>query len=186
MKHEETQLKLAQALKELMEHRSFVQIHVKDIVDKAHLTRQTFYRYFKDKYDCVNWYFERVAQNSFKMLEKGMDLEEGLIRKFKLLKAEQRFFYEAFMADDQNCLFQYDYECIYQFYKNILIQKIGFLSDEMDFILKMYCKGSIDMTFEWVKNGMKMEEAEFAKRLILAMPSVLQPYLLTFNETSDK
>ncbi|MFQ7174900.1 MAG: hypothetical protein ACLRQF_24360 [Thomasclavelia ramosa] len=25
------------------------------------MTRQTFYRYFKDKYDLVNWYFEKLV-----------------------------------------------------------------------------------------------------------------------------
>ncbi len=177
---EETKYKIANAMKELMQTQSLAHIHVKDVVDHAHLTRQTFYRCFKDKYDCVNWYFERVAEMSFKQLGKGVDLREGLIRKFRLLRKDQRFFYEAFMADDQNSLFQYDYDCIYEFYSSILIQKIGVLDEKMSFLLRMYCKGSIDMTFEWVKNGMKLSESEFADLLIAAMPLELQKYLLTF------
>ena len=176
--NEKTKLKIAYSMKELMEHSSLSKISVKDIVENAHLTRQTFYRYFKDKYDCVNWYFERVAQMSFKQLGNGVDLEEGLIKKFELLKKDQRFLYEAFMADDQNSLFQYDYDCIYEFYSHILLDKLGELNGEIDFLLKMYCKGSIDMTFEWVKNGMKLSEKEFAHLLIEAMPMKLQIYLL--------
>lgn len=179
--NEKTKLKIADSMKDLMQHASLSKISVKDIVENCSLTRQTFYRYFKDKYDCVNWYFERVAQMSFKQLGNGVKLEEGLIKKFKLLRKDQRFFYEAFMADDQNSLFQYDYDCIYEFYSNILIKKIGFLSSEMDFLLKMYCKGSIDMTFDWVKNDMKLSEEEFAHLLIEAMPQQLQKYLLTFG-----
>lgn len=180
--NEKTKLKIANSMKELMKHNSLSRITVKDIVENCSLTRQTFYRYFKDKYDCVNWYFERVAQMSFKQLGNGINLEEGLIRKFELLRKDQHFFYEAFMADDQNSLFQYDYDCIYEFYSNILIRKIGYLSDEMDFLLRMYCKGSIDMTFDWVKNDMKLSEKEFAHLLIEAMPNQLQKYLLILDK----
>ena len=59
---EETKYKIANAMKELMQTQSLAHIHVKDVVDHAHLTRQTFYRCFKG----VNWYFERVAEMSFK------------------------------------------------------------------------------------------------------------------------
>lgn len=179
--NEKTRLKIASSMKALMEHSTLSKISVKDIVEHCHLTRQTFYRYFRDKYDCVNWYFERIARMSFKQLANGVDLEEGLIKKFELLKKDQRFFYEAFMADDQNSLFQYDYDCIYEFYSHILYEKLGEYNEEIDFLLKMYCKGSIDMTFEWVKNGMKQSEKEIAHFLIEAMPVRLQKYLLTFR-----
>ena len=178
---EKTKLKIANSMKELMQDHSLSKISVKDIVSHAHLTRQTFYRNFKDKYDCVNWYFEQVAEMSFKQLGKGVDLRHGLIRKFELLRKDQHFFYEAFMADDQNSLFQYDYDCIYEFYSKLLIQKMGYLDEELNFLLRMYCKGSIDMTFDWVKNGMKQSEEEFADLLIRAMPLELQKYLLTFE-----
>ena len=179
--NEKTKLKIAYSLKNRMQTNSLSKISIKDIVNDCGLTRQTFYRHFKDKYDCVNWYFERVAQQSFKQLSNGVNLNDGLIKKFELLKADQRFFYEAFMADDKNSLFQYDYDCIYEFYSSIILKKVGALDTEMEFLLKMYCKGSIDMTFEWVKEGMKLSEKEFAHLLIEAMPISLKKYLLVFD-----
>ena len=41
--NEKTKLKIAYSMKELMEHSSLSKISVKDLVDAAHLTRQTFY-----------------------------------------------------------------------------------------------------------------------------------------------
>ncbi|MDD6468213.1 MAG: TetR/AcrR family transcriptional regulator C-terminal domain-containing protein [Erysipelotrichaceae bacterium] len=183
----DTCYKIADSLKELMNKHPLNKITVQDIVSQCGYTRQTFYRYFKDKYDCVNWYFERLAERSFKQLGSGCNLEDGLIKKFKLMRKDQHFFYEAFMADDHNSLFQYDYQCIYEFYSHLIIEKSQQpLSKELDFLLKMYCKGSIDMTFDWVKTGMKMSEAELSRYLVSAMPEMLKPYLLYDTSISWK
>ena len=61
---ERTRDKLARAIKEEMEHTSLDKITVTQIVERAGVTRQTFYRNFKDKYDLVNWHFEQLAQRS--------------------------------------------------------------------------------------------------------------------------
>ena len=62
-KHDETKYIFAQAIKELIKNRPLDKITVTDIVIKAGMTRQTFYRYFMDKYDLVNWYFENFSTN---------------------------------------------------------------------------------------------------------------------------
>ncbi len=179
--NEKTMVKLANSIRELMQDRPLSKISVKDIVENCELTRQTFYRYFKDKYDLVNWYFEKLAQQSFKQLGVSCTLREGLIKKFELIKADRRFFFEAFMADDQNSLFEYDMQCIYEFYEGIIAKKCGgTIEDDVRFLLRMYCKGSIDMTFEWVKTGMTLTEEQFSDLLIEAMPEKLKQYLLVY------
>ncbi len=50
-KHDETRYLFASAIKELIKENPLDKITVTDIVLKAGMTRQTFYRYFKDKYD---------------------------------------------------------------------------------------------------------------------------------------
>ena len=73
-----TREKLAQAIKEEMEQTSLDRITVARIVERAGVTRQTFYRNFKDKYDLVNWHFEQLAQKSFKQMGVSLTLREGL------------------------------------------------------------------------------------------------------------
>ena len=48
---DKTKYWLANSLIDLMAKNSINKITVKDIVDNCGLTRQTFYRYFKDKFD---------------------------------------------------------------------------------------------------------------------------------------
>ena len=48
---EKMKYKLANAMKELLVHTPVDKITVKQIVDQCDVTRPTFYRHFKDKYD---------------------------------------------------------------------------------------------------------------------------------------
>ncbi len=115
-----TRQQLGQAIKEEMEQTSLDKITVTRIVERAGVTRQTFYRNFKDKYDLVNWHFEQLAQRSFKQMGVSLTLREGLIRKFQFLKGEKTFFTQAFRSNDCNSVVAYDYQCILEFYGGIL------------------------------------------------------------------
>lgn len=54
---------LADSLEELLKSKSFDSITVGEISDNCGLSRTTFYRQFKDKYDCMNWVYQnKIAQ----------------------------------------------------------------------------------------------------------------------------
>ena len=111
---ERTRQKLAAAIKEEMEHTSLDKITVTQIVERAGVTRQTFYRNFKDKYDLVNWHFEQLAQKSFKQMGAGLTLREAPHTKSSSSsKGERTFFTQAFRSQDCNSVVAYDYQCIW-------------------------------------------------------------------------
>ena len=83
--HDSTRYLFAQSIKDLMAKQSLDKMTVTDIVKHSGMTRQTFYRYFKDKYDLVNWYFEKLADKSFRQIGNSSTLREGLIKKFTFL-----------------------------------------------------------------------------------------------------
>ena len=171
---EKMKYKLANAMKELLVHTPVDKITVKQIVDQCDVTRPTFYRHFKDKYDLINWYFDVLAQMSFKQMGISLTLREGLLKKFEFIKGEGQFFAAAFSSESQNCLMEYDYQCIYQFYCDIIHkQGVDKIPEELEFLLRMYCRGSIAMTVEWATTGMKMSPEQLADQLIDAMPPKL-------------
>jgi hypothetical protein len=88
------------------------------------------------------------------------------------------FFTEAFKSKDYNNVENYDYNCIYNFYTNVIKKKIrGDVPEDIDFLLRMYCHGSITMTVEWAVNGMKRTPSKMAALLIEALPDKLEYYL---------
>ena len=173
--------RLAEAIKQVMKTKPLDKITVTDIVEVAKTTRQSFYRHFQDKYDLVNWYFERLAEKSFKLLGIQYTLREGLIKKFEFIEQERNFFSQAFLSKDHNSLMRYDYQCIFEFYKHLLEQKQGPLSKELVFLLEMYCEGSIYMTVKWVLSTTPEKPEVIVDLLIEAMPQQIKTIL--FDES---
>ena len=173
-KGEKTKYRLARAMKECMKTTSVENITVKQITEKCELTRQTFYRNFLDKYDLINWYFDKLLVKSFEHMGKGKTVYEALVKKFTYIQEEQKFFSAAFRYDSQNSLRQHDFELILKFYEDLICEKTGKVpAENIHFLLEMYCPSSIYMTIKWVTGGVTCTPEELATTLVEGMPGKL-------------
>ena len=73
MKGEKTKYRLAAAMKECMKTTPVDAITVRQITERCGVTRQTFYRNFLDKYDLINWYFNKLLARSFEHMEYNQE-----------------------------------------------------------------------------------------------------------------
>lgn len=89
--NETIKYKLATAMKECMKSASVEKITVTEIVETCGVTRQTFYRNFKDKYDLINWYFDKILLESFEHMGEGKTVYEGLVNKFIISSRKSSF-----------------------------------------------------------------------------------------------
>ena len=170
-KGEKTKYRLARAMKECMKKAPVEKITVKEITEECGVTRQTFYRNFLDKYDLINWYFDKLVLQSFEQIGMGHTVGESLTQKFEFIVDEKVFFTEAFRSDDRNSLKEHDFELILQFYQDLIGRKTSRpLGEDLQFLLEMYCRGSVYMTVKWVLTGMKDSPAKMSKKLVEAMP----------------
>lgn len=173
-RQEKMKYRLAAAMKKCMERMPVEKVTVKEIVEECGTTRQTFYRHFLDKYDLINWYFDKILSESFKHMGTGETVYESLVRKFRFIEHERLFFDAAFRYDDQNSLRDHDYRKIHAFYTNMIESRTKEpLGSELNFILEMYCRGSVYMTTRWVSGEIEYTPEEMAKCLVEAMPAVL-------------
>ena len=173
-KGEKTKYRLARAMKECMKTTSVENITVKQITEKCELTRQTFYRNFLDKYDLINWYFDKLVLKSFEQIGVSHTIRESLTQKLEFIQEEKAFFTEAFRSDDRNSVKEHDFELILQFYKDLIARRTSRpLGGELQFLLEMYCQGSVYMTVKWILTGMKDTPEAMAVKLVEAMPPKL-------------
>ena len=89
-RQDRTKYRLAAAMKKCMERMPVEKVTVKEIVEECGTTRQTFYRYFLDKYDLINWYFDKILSESFEHMGRGGTVYEGLVRKFRFIEKDRR------------------------------------------------------------------------------------------------
>ena len=174
-KQDAMKYRLADAMKVCMKTMPVEKITVGEILAEGKTTRQTFYRNFQDKYDLINWYFERILLESFEHMGEGKTVYEGLVYKFHYIEEEKLFFKAAFRNDRQNCLREHDFQLIREFYTKKIEDKSGkALPENMVFLMEMYCQGSIYMTTQWVLGSMKETPEEMAANLVAAMPAKLE------------
>lgn len=168
---DKTKYKLAGSIKECMRTTPADSITIRQITENCGLTRQTFYRNFLDKYDLINWYFDRLLAESFEDMGKSETVYDGLVRKFDYIRKERVLFAAAFRSDGQNSLKEHDFEAIFDFYLDLIKTKTGaFPEGEIRQLLEIYCRASVYMTVKWVLGGMKESSKELAHTMLDAMP----------------
>ena len=96
MKGEKTKYRLAAAMKECMKTTPVDAITVRQITERCGVTRQTFYRNFLDKYDLINWYFDKLLARSFEHMGRGTTVLDSLEKKFTYIQEEKAFFAAIF------------------------------------------------------------------------------------------
>lgn len=93
---------LSGSLRELMTRNMFEKITIKKICDETGVIRATFYNYFDDKYDCLNWIvYHDMVDGTKNYVEKG-DFS-GIITVILKTVDENRAFYKvAYQVTGQN------------------------------------------------------------------------------------
>lgn len=174
-RQEKTKYKLAMAVKECMKTTPVDKITVKDIVEGAGVARQTFYRNFLDKYDLINWYFDKLVLACFEEIGVSHTVEESLTSKLRFIREEKAFFMGAFRSHDHNSLKEHDFQLILGFYQELMTKKTGREPQpDIRFLLEMYCQGSVYMTVKWILGGMEEAPGQVARKLVEAMPAKLE------------
>lgn len=183
---EKTKYRLAESMKECMCHTPVDAITVRQITENCGLTRQTFYRNFMDKFDLINWYFDKLLIKSFEYMGQGKTVQEGLQLKFSYIAEEKEFFRAAFRYDRQNSLREHDFQLIFRFYQDLIQVKTGSpVSEDIRFLLEMYCHGSISMTIQWVLSGMQSTPEELSRLMVEAMPQKLIDLFASFGVLTE-
>ena len=97
-----TKTLLSDSLKVLMRKKPFEKITIKMITDEAGVIRPTFYNYFCDKYEVLEYIFnEEIVENVKSMFLQGMH-KESIKLLFTSIKNDSEFYSRAFMVTGQN------------------------------------------------------------------------------------
>lgn len=98
----DTKERITESLKELVVEKGFEKIKIKDITDRIQMTRPTFYSYFQDKYEVIEYIFKQeVLLPTIPFLEGGF-LREGFLTLLMQMEKEKSFYREVSKITGQN------------------------------------------------------------------------------------
>lgn len=162
---------LVEALFDLMKEKPYSAISVKEISDKAQLSRRTFYRNFNIKEDLLSEYINYLIEEYMKNIEKLNDLtiENTIITYFefcskhiedlKLLKKNHLFY----TVMEQLSLYMLDINKFKTEWHNFSN------SVEEDYICRFNIGGLWNVLSKWVDNDKRESPSKMAKIILKAI-----------------
>lgn len=154
-KKELTKDLLTSSFKELIMQVPFEKITIKMITDGAGVIRPTFYKHFQDKYELLEWIFEKNIKENIQVLIEN-NMEEDMFRLLCSCLEKERAFYKKLYAIQGPNSFE---ELMYQYVFTILLDllnryplkspdKLATLSK--DAVARFYAFGLTDSLRYWI------------------------------------
>lgn len=142
--------------KELVIKKQGARVTVKEICQEMGISRTTFYKYFKDAYDIMEYILVNDAINQMKILCAEKLESRTILESWYICFYENKdFYYYAMKDESQNSLFNTLIQRLTEF--NINLYE-GYL-DKEDIEYYAYKYASLQTMFlkKWINDGMKVE-----------------------------
>ena len=163
-----TKQAIVSSTKELVCEKDFEKISVIEIATRCSVNRNTFYYYFKDKYEVIEFIFESEIMPVLAEFENERNLASSVSALCRHLKGEKTFYTHMLRSIGQGSFRQ----MLVNYYKQYLTDaaherclRLNISADGRDIIAKFYAHGTVGMICEWAETGMK-KDADFVTRII--------------------
>lgn len=155
----------------LIQNKSFEKITVRDIVEECGINRKTFYYYFKDIYDLVEYAFRNEMDVYINNVPEENSLEESISGIFELVEKNKKVVYHLNGSNDYE-LKKYIYgvlsETIEKKYKT-KAAKAGVSERDFKLLCEIFLMAFSGMIATWLNNGMNPEYKDDIKRVCVML-----------------
>ena len=171
---------LAKSLMELMEQKPLAKVSVQMIAENCGLTRQTFYYYYKDKYDLVNQVFQKLVNDVYGASSPDTPWEKVLGDMLFNMQKHRKFYANALAHTSQNSLDSFMKEYTRTAYVRALEKRIpsGDISEDLTFAITFNSYGAVGVMSEWIENDMREDPYLLAARIAENMPGPMKVYFM--------
>ena len=171
---------LAAALVNLMKKHTIDEITVEKITAKASCSRTTFYRYFQDKYDLMNWIYADKFHQIVKAYPGPKNRDNVIRATLIFLKENQEYFQSVMKYRGQNSFDIFVEKLIMEYYLNEVMQvsSLDELPKDVSFALSVFVCGLLRTGFIWLEKDEGTEDIDLLMQYSReSVPQILVPYL---------
>lgn len=166
----ETEKSIADALKDLMQTKSFEKISVSDITDYCGIHRQTFYYHFTDKYELLNFVVHNELIEPLLLNFTLDNMYDKFTFMFNVMKSNQQFYHSALKINASE-LFNFVSRLAADRFIDLFaeIEKNNNIPAKNETDNKMLAEffgfGISGVVLEWAQHGMKDSPEMLAERI---------------------
>ena len=166
---------------ELMKDKTFEEIKVSDICNKALINRSTFYSHYEDKYDLLVDFINSLKDEFVTELNKNssnLNTKEYYIELIKIFLnhiEERKEMYTSIMINNRNSIMM---DILSSVANNEVIKKMesSNISTKVpaNIIAKFYLGGVLNLGIEWLRDTNKNSKEEIIKYLEILLPENIE------------
>ena len=159
----------------------FHKLTVEKILSHSGVSKATFYRYFRDKYDVLNYNSLAIAERLIGW-RKCKSWQEFLLLMFREIEREIDYYRRAFKTSGQNAHSRFLYEYSFSMVKNCYLTTYHreTLTPRETFMISHYCHGCVDTLEEWLRDPAQLSVEEMARLFYEAMPEPCRDTWIAF------
>lgn len=174
-------------LMEMLQEKSLNEITVTDIANRCGVSRQSFYYYFNDIYDIVEWIF---MQETEKALEAYSDIDSWQIGYIRLMKWSQRnktLVMNTYRSVQREYIEFFMYRVLYQYIIKVVTAEAKDLQvtqEQCAFIANFYTLAINAVSLDWIRTDMKEKPEDVAEKVNFLIEGDFRKALLKFQQTN--
>ena len=162
---------LFKALSKLLHKKSIDKLSVQEILDESGVSRATFYRHYRDKYDLLNSNYRKILEDTLFRFNEGFSYIEAQLRLYQVIKDNIKLFQNAIRSSDVNSLKNFIFDVSMDFHLKVLEKNGIDITDwKVRKKLESYIDGNLEIVVIWILEGAKEPIADLIEVLSSMLP----------------
>ena len=183
-----TKIALEASLKELLKKKPFDKITIADLTDDCGISRMAFYYHFKDIYDLVEWACLEDATRALAGKKTYDTWSEGLVQIFDAVYENKPFILNAYRCISRDQIESFLFHLTSDLLMNVVEEKAEETSiseEDRRFIADFYKYSFVGIMLDWIKQGMKDDYVDLAKKISITIHGSLTNSIENFAAVSE-
>lgn len=155
--------------------KSLDRITILEICENAGVSRQTFYRHFKSKYDIPSWHTIFCRQFYLNEIGRSINWETGYYHHLRLITEERDFYRKSIQYTINEPFGQ---TVIPENRKNVILETLAYyrkvsIDRNMRFIVETFSKLECEVLNDWMRSERNVDLMQWTEDLLSIVPSRL-------------
>lgn len=177
----------ADILIEMLGSKSLNAITITDIVNQCGVSRQSFYYYFDDIYDLIEWYF---IQETEKALDEYSDIDSwqtGYVRIMRWAQKHKPLIMNTYCSIQREYIEVFMYRVLYQYIIKVVdteAKDLQVTEEQCASVAQFYTLAINAISLEWIRTGMNDRPETVAENVNFMIEGDFRKALLKFQTTN--
>ena len=161
-----------------MKELPFDAITVQMILNRAEVSRKTFYKYFADKYELMELYYRNYMDQNISQNFNGHNYRDVLVNLFEFVRLERSYFRHVRDLQGQGSFWKFLHDYSFHFYQSIKLRNEDReqLTEEEKLTIIMIVDGELSAFKMLVEDSIRLSSSELADIMCSLIPNAYMEY----------